>query len=368
MKLIRTLHPVGHGAFFTEQIVDDSGNVVFTAVYDCGSTQKKSLTAYIPQAIDCDEHIDLLCISHFDDDHINGLTTLISHATIDNRTIVMVPFAFPKALVVFNHPISAIVSLLLTHGAHLVGVEMEETPTTVEFDALFSRPSISSGTKVVLSMANAHWLYVPYMHYNGYTDALKHFEDCLKDNLEKTMLSHLDLRDGGTRRQLKSIYKRLKPLDSTRVTAINMNSLMLLSAPAHEYTCSWLIEAGCGVDSLCGHDDLHMMPSMDIAPSCFYTGDTDLHEIAVYNRLMNHVTAGNNLKVLGLLQIPHHGSANNYGTHIVQDRRYEVAFVNYNTQHMAFPHLVVTDFHNAMRPLLHVTEHRSSLTKHTIVI
>ena len=28
----------------------------------------------------------------------------------------------------------------------------------------------------------------------------------------------------------------------------------------------------------------------------------------------------------------------------------------------------VTDFHNAMRPLLHVTEHRSSLTKHTIVI
>lgn len=35
MKLIRTFHSVGHGAFYTERFYDDSQNVV-NVVFNCG--------------------------------------------------------------------------------------------------------------------------------------------------------------------------------------------------------------------------------------------------------------------------------------------------------------------------------------------
>lgn len=36
-KMIRTFHPVGQGAFYTERFYDDIlRKPVFTAVYDCG--------------------------------------------------------------------------------------------------------------------------------------------------------------------------------------------------------------------------------------------------------------------------------------------------------------------------------------------
>ena len=36
MFLKRVLHPVGQGAFFTEQFYDESGKVLHNVVYDCG--------------------------------------------------------------------------------------------------------------------------------------------------------------------------------------------------------------------------------------------------------------------------------------------------------------------------------------------
>ncbi len=32
----RILHPVGQGAFFTEQFLDENGTSVLNVVYDCG--------------------------------------------------------------------------------------------------------------------------------------------------------------------------------------------------------------------------------------------------------------------------------------------------------------------------------------------
>jgi len=36
MVFKRVLHPVGQGAFFTEQFFDNAGKAVFNVVYDCG--------------------------------------------------------------------------------------------------------------------------------------------------------------------------------------------------------------------------------------------------------------------------------------------------------------------------------------------
>lgn len=73
-------HPVGHGTFFTGLVTADNDQK-FSWVYDCGSKWPASIK-YSLSALDAwkewsDKNIDLLAISHFDHDHINGLELLL---------------------------------------------------------------------------------------------------------------------------------------------------------------------------------------------------------------------------------------------------------------------------------------------------
>ena len=97
--LKRVFHPVGQGAFYSEQIY--SGNNVFEMVFDCGNDRghnKKKLKEYSPKLFDYFEHriinnkdkvwkIDLLFISHFHADHISFLITYKGQYQIKNLII-----------------------------------------------------------------------------------------------------------------------------------------------------------------------------------------------------------------------------------------------------------------------------------------
>ena len=92
MRLERTFWPVGHGAFYTEKF---GGRV--TVVYDCGSglapvrniggkdvspkDVADRVNGFLPPKKDEDgnviKDIDLLFISHFHADHINGVPALL---------------------------------------------------------------------------------------------------------------------------------------------------------------------------------------------------------------------------------------------------------------------------------------------------
>lgn len=74
MKLIRTFHPVGFGAFYTEKHIDPTSKQSINVVYDCGTLHNKhyikdAIRSYFKQG----DYIDLLIISHFDIDHIKGI-------------------------------------------------------------------------------------------------------------------------------------------------------------------------------------------------------------------------------------------------------------------------------------------------------
>lgn len=81
MKLTRTFHSVGQGAFYTERFGEDDGKKVFNVVYDCGTSGKRaSLNKEIATAFSeegrIDKNIDLMFISHFHEDHVNGILEL----------------------------------------------------------------------------------------------------------------------------------------------------------------------------------------------------------------------------------------------------------------------------------------------------
>lgn len=74
-------HPAGHGTFFTGHIrktQDRQREDDFLWVYDCGSKRPSHLRGLIDQLqLGRSKRIDMVCISHFDSDHVCGLELLL---------------------------------------------------------------------------------------------------------------------------------------------------------------------------------------------------------------------------------------------------------------------------------------------------
>lgn len=104
MRITRTIWPVGHGAFYTECLYpnNDRDHRV-TIVYDCGAKKKEIILKEIDKYLDylssdgnCSKTIDCLVISHFHNDHVNGLQYILDNA--DVKYLILPQFS-EKALV-----------------------------------------------------------------------------------------------------------------------------------------------------------------------------------------------------------------------------------------------------------------------------
>lgn len=88
-------HAAGHGTFFSGHI-SESGELSdsFTWIYDCGSIRPSHLDGLLDKfAIDLGgkTEIDMVCLSHFDGDHVSGLDLLLKTFTIDTLVIPYLP-------------------------------------------------------------------------------------------------------------------------------------------------------------------------------------------------------------------------------------------------------------------------------------
>jgi len=85
MNVIRNIHPVGQGGFYTETITTSSGK--HTVVYDCGGSSKEFMEEYLDGYLHRDSlgkrmEIAAVFISHLHADHVNGLKYLLDHADV----------------------------------------------------------------------------------------------------------------------------------------------------------------------------------------------------------------------------------------------------------------------------------------------
>ena len=109
MRISMTQHSVGQGGFFTGVIkhsdhIDvsyNNDNIVarrntcesqkdddkFKFVYDCGSKKYKDLKKEIDRTFEKDDYIDMLFVSHFDEDHVNGIKHLLKRCHVE--TVVL---------------------------------------------------------------------------------------------------------------------------------------------------------------------------------------------------------------------------------------------------------------------------------------
>lgn len=81
----REFLPVGHGAFYHECFVPDSGGEPINIVYDCGSlaSLRNVLQPHIEKAFPPGSRIQAIFLSHLHKDHYSGLATLLRRYNVD---------------------------------------------------------------------------------------------------------------------------------------------------------------------------------------------------------------------------------------------------------------------------------------------
>lgn len=346
MKITRIIHPVGQGGFYTETL--SNGTQEATFVYDCGGFDKakskmaKYLDSFLPKGKP-KKQIEAVFISHFHADHINGLQYLLENAEVKYLFLPQLTEEVLMEAMVYNYYTTKQINwvnnflMKLYRGDAQFG--SEERPTRIiqvdysndsrvpeEFnEGIFSendlelrawnwiqRTAIDLLTiKTLPANTMLHcskWLYIPYN-----SKVIQKKKDDLKKELGKLLGADVtvenlpSLLENHTVKACKEIY------DKVFGPQQNKTSMTLFSGTldhAQSYPCKQIPD--CHVTHpLC--DGFFWYPYC-CNPNILYTGDyvpeTDnMGLLEFYSTLWEKIAT---------IQIPHHGSKNNY-----DDKLYE---------------------------------------------
>lgn len=98
MKIVRTFHPVGQGAFYSERFQLWKPKIeTHNIVYDCGVCYKKEKQAVhvVNQAFAGKDEIDYLFISHLDYDHVS-----LAYAILPRVKNIVLPLVSKEELII----------------------------------------------------------------------------------------------------------------------------------------------------------------------------------------------------------------------------------------------------------------------------
>ena len=285
--LERIIHPVGQGGFISETIFWDS----FTIVFDCGSKGRKHkelLSRQIDILKKRTSSIDLLFISHFDEDHVNGVTMLVSEFQIEKVIIPFVPAEFRYIYdVLTGGSYSQMRSIIGRRDVLIIEIEDNQSfsdPTHVwEWDAL-----------PLLSLSD--WNRLRYEMYS-----------------HSITISKLD--------DPQYVASNLATIKGCFISAfgtarMNQNGLVVISQAVEE-PMEW--------NDLFFYNGRSFGGGIFHRTTAFYTGDANLKgrkKGAVISFVKRHC----GMNRLGLVQIPHHGSNRNSSSSFPTDFPADVYF------------------------------------------
>ena len=333
--MIRTFHPIGQGAFYTERhTMSDSKE--FTIVYDCGSgTQakiSKPMSKKIVSAFPNNHVIDVLFISHFHSDHINGIEALKEHCDIKK---VIIPLIDEETKILIN--VDNVISRnllskidfqteLLDNPSNLFGNDRvitvkELLPTegrndtinlenNININELSDIKEIDSGTALkLLKNDNNEWLFIP-LNYKHNLRALLFEKALTKRGLSFKDIDTLD-KIIAKRKKIKEAYKEIN-------ADLNKHSLILFSGikPINKGADYIKHVMHSQIYHCCLFSDLYC-PCLRNSPcGCLYLGDIDLNQENIVSDIQNRLNLV--FQNIGTIQMPHHGSIDSFNSNILE--------------------------------------------------
>lgn len=369
----RFFFPIGQGAFYAE--VHDC----FSMVYDCGvgrnlkKIPQNARNVIINATYSFLEGDIILFISHFDTDHISGINLLKRLLNRKGAKILCVVMPL-----LYDLQKSLIVATLKNRGysdtdlisnpqkyfgeetkiIYVKSTEGENQSEVIHIDSLNKQTTILSGSK--LTYLNNYWFFIPY-NYDYFPRRNQVIALLNNSNINVPLIisdPNYALSVIKTNpKLLQTIYNSAKGSVSRRsnLSYINENSLFLYSGP--DFTASkCLRKVFLNIyifrkplfKSLCNHFIKNRLSLM----GCIYTGDGNLKKVnlsAIYSNYMKNV---------GTVQIPHHGSANNYNPAFFQKTTF-ICPMSTGYRYKSFPaYTVINPLINSNNIPINVTERR----------
>lgn len=354
MEITRVIHPIGQGAFYTETIFDNDNNKYFNVVYDCGSNtsnkndSKSNNKSLIEYRIDCylnllkkqqkikqkekqeeKPKVDAVFISHFHDDHVNGLEYLLENANVQYLFIPQLSKALMIELIAYNiinNQESNISQLIvnifkgtLDKDVKIIKVEDEilknDSDNKKNIYSLKDNDIIHSGTKLYTDICES-WLYIPYNPKISNDAKLTELYEKIKEEFNKgEEFSYENLSDMIKNCSLKDKLNKFREIyeDVFDISNHNSYSMPLFSGQEDPKTAKiemQLIDKQHCCNIRCNIFKWEQICRDRNITNCLYTGDFDIEKH--FSALK---TFYNDLKLwetIHMIQVPHHCSRSNY--------------------------------------------------------
>lgn len=310
MKIIRTIHPVGQGAFYSEQFMDWKGSRKAMIVYDCGSNNTSGLMTELSSFFNKGDVIDVLFISHFHRDHTNGIKKLLALGVkIDT---LVIPLINPADLWFYIYVEDIEPDLVrdpkgYCNARRVIRVRAEGTQAT-DFgnngaDAM-SAEEIKSGETINIPVSNPpDWCYIPYNFED--TKRIQLLELNLPKSINPVKLDTIII-DMDVVREIQNVYRTLCAKSKI---AMNETSMMVFSGPLKEGT---FFVRKWGTGAVCPQQTCRGTKKMQ--SGCLYFGDTNLNQKNAGKSLLDYLGSrlGCHVSKVGTVQLPHHGAKGDY--------------------------------------------------------
>lgn len=379
----RTFYPVGQGAFYSE--THKLGDRTFTMVYDCGSStlKKNEMVKIIENAFEENSIIDVLFISHFHADHVNGIELLAKRCKIK---LVIMPLITNEEMVlvnainlsvygfdstrIFERPEdffgkrTSFIGILQTDDEDLDKHESvslsefneankktrrhsEETDSkgdgaNIKVEKLDEKITERkpSGTHFYISDAVVQehykngelsdcWRFIPF-NYRA-DERMKKFKDeLLKRGLPikevvKRYLSgdYKDVKEA--LEDMGKVYKDVKEVYKDVCGGLNESSMILYSGKEKE-DAIYMDKPSCSHYVLETEDGNFLISFSRIRSQsgCLYMGDINLNRDSIVADIIGKL--GQHLNFVGTLQVPHHGSEHNFSADILLPNMFYAVF------------------------------------------
>jgi beta-lactamase superfamily II metal-dependent hydrolase len=352
LHIERIFNAVGQGGFYEERFYSSEGeNIkgdnIFNFVFDCGSHNKKELFFKMIES-KAYQTIDLLCISHFDRDHISLLPQFLNGKTIETLVIPLMTnteiiynvfFPLTASSAIDSEGIKFILnprSYIESLGGSVKKVIYIETGDDkkdnnnepVNIDEVRDEEKFPSGSdffsgKISKSTSKLRWIFKPV---NLSFENQSHNKD-FKKKLEKVLgISDIDqdlknilntkIKMGNISdfiNQIKKMYEEsYKKSGGNFKKKMNDFSMLVysgLSSKPEDSKVKILLKP-CNTKYLeprfeCTYPCLFDFSYKEGVSGCLYTGDSNAKDnFAIIERYYKKYKAG----YIQTLQIPHHGS------------------------------------------------------------
>ncbi len=336
MKMIRTIHPVGQGAFYTERFYIDLNNI-YTIIYDCGSSTQFSgrgqlIDSEITQTFDEGENITAIFISHFHNDHINGIKKLLEYCNVkyvflpvltNESKLLLMAYENSKEILMFiNNPSKYITDIkpetkvifieeenIEEQNNHKDTIEQSKENFYLDEDCRETNKHIKSGTKITAFYLKGLWEYIPYnLKYNDLYNKIK--GEYSKSGLSIPNDALINI-DSVNLWEAKNIFNNV-----IKSNKRNINSMVLYSGSVipQKWNCNAIINYNFNCILNYYFDRYY---NKHIKTGCLYLGDYDLTEKDAFKLLKKkYCCVENNIS---LVQVPHHGSKHNFDERICSE-------------------------------------------------